>query len=132
MQYEEYKARMEKQGRKPVGIEDYEKRIEPAYMAMTNTDKDEFCALPDGVIADIRILANQRESARHAANVAEEKAKAAIGDLRQAVDLLASLKDKYAEAGKQLRRHEKLVSALLAELPAEKLRAFMLSMVDAN
>lgn len=131
MNYDEYKSRMEAQGRKPVEREHYD-LVETAYMALANADKDEFCQLSDRMVADIRILADQRDSARHAAKVAEEKAKAAIGDLRQAVDLLASLMDKYAEAGKQLRRHEKLVSALLAELPAEKLRAFMLSMVDAD
>ncbi|MBR3087320.1 MAG: hypothetical protein IKH04_13065 [Kiritimatiellae bacterium] len=131
MTYEEYKQRMEAQGRKPVEIEHYD-LVETAYMALANADKDEFCQLSDRMIADIRILANQRDSALTLLGATAGELGDLKGECAELEKERSDLKDMNAELEKELRRHEKLVSALLAELPAEKLRAFMLSMVDAD
>jgi len=139
MQYEEYKARMEKQGRKPVGIEDYEKRIEPAYMAMTNTDKDEFCSLPDGVIADIATLAEMERTAwrrveQESQDVAALVVK--IGEKEQEAKRLAEHvkaleADSYDAAAKICAAHAAL-DALLGTLPASAVRDFILKATRRN
>lgn len=117
MTYEEYKSRMEAQGRKPVEPEHYD-LVETAYMALANADKDEFCQLSDRMIADIRILANQRDSA--------------LTLLGATAGELGDLKGKCAELEKELRRYRKIADMLAAGVPAERLRDLLFSAVSAD
>ena len=129
MNYNEYKSRMEAQGRKPVEPEHYD-LVETAYMALANADKDEFCQLTDRMIADIRILANQRDSARHDAEVAEKERRETWVKLNETRDALGIAKANVALLEKELRRHKTLVDDLAMVLPPEKLRDFLLSAVS--
>lgn len=139
MQYEEYKARMEKQGRKPVSAEDYEKRIEPAYMAMTNTDKDEFCALPDGVIADIATLAEmERKAWRRVEQESQDVAALVVklGEREQEAKKLAE-QVKGLEAGSfaaaaRICAANAALDALLGTLPPAAVRKFIVAATRRN
>lgn len=133
MTYEEYKSRMEAQGRKPVSFEDYASKVEAGYMAIIDhIDKDAYCALPDGAMEAISMLAHDRDCA-------SECGKAVFHDLETAKTLLGAtagelgeLKGKYAELEKELRRYRKIADMLSAEVPAEKLRDLLFSAVSAD
>lgn len=139
MQYEDYKARMEKQGRKPVSAEDYEKRIEPAYMALTNTDKDTFCSLPDGVIADIATLAEmERKAWRRVEQESQDVAALVekIGEKEQAATKFAEqverLKAESYEAAAKICAAHAALDALLGTLPSAAVRDFILRATRRN
>lgn len=133
MQYEEYKSRMEAQGRKPVSFEDYAAKVEAGYMATRGVvDKGAYCALPDFAMEELSLLACARDAAA-------ENGKAIFHDLETAKTLLdatagelGELKGKYAKLEKELRRYRKIADMLAAEVPAEKLRDLLFSAVSAD
>ena len=141
MQYEEYEKRMRAQKRQPVPREDYGKLVEAGYMALGSIDKDDYCALPDNVMA----------AASWAARVADERLGKAVEECdearrdaatwrKAAEDLEARVKDLEEENRKgdsvildldaDINRRDALIKKLSEKLGVEALAKMLLEGED--
>ena len=123
MNYEEYKARMNAQKRKPVEREHYEEIVEKAYMALGDVDKDEFCALSDKVVGAVRRLADALDKERKVRRSAEEGAARIAtreAELKKAVDAQSKLNEELnarcENLDSQIHARNELLEYLVAEM----------------
>lgn len=138
MQYEEYRDRMVAQGRTPADRERYASQVEAGYM-LSNLDKDEFCALPDRVIAELSRAANrlaeydrradaaaqEADSLRHKAAELAVEAEAEAEKRRAVLNEAGRLRDALAE-------RDALIERLIQAMTADQTRRFMLAQMAAG
>ena len=150
MQYEEYKERMEKQGREFVEAHDYRLLVEPVYMALPHVSKDMFCQLPDEVILDLSALHSKLVDERHVVDEQLAKVDGLMNELKHTRD---ALEEKLAEKDQEIQgltdSIKKLVAkegartaecvsayaaldALIRMLPASTVREFVMSATRRN
>ena len=137
MQYEEYRDRMVAQGRTPADRERYASQVEAGYM-LANLTQDEFCALPDRVIAELSRAANRcAEYDRRADAAAQEADSLRHKAAELAVEAEAEAKERRAvlnEAGRlrdELAERDALIERLLQAMTADQTRRFMLAQLSA-
>jgi uncharacterized coiled-coil DUF342 family protein len=138
MQYEEYRDRMVAQGRTPAARERYASQVEAGYM-LANLTPDEFCQLPDRVIAELSRAANRcAEYARRADAAAQEADSLRHKAAELAVEAEAEAKERRAvlnEAGRlrdALAERDALIERLLQAMTADQTRRFMLAQMAAR
>jgi septal ring factor EnvC (AmiA/AmiB activator) len=139
MQYEEYKEIRKKLGRAYLSLEGYQQIVEPAYMALTNTDKDEFCALSDGVIADIATLAEMERKAWRRVEQESQDVAALIDkigekdeDAKKLAEQVKSLEAECFEAVAETGAAHAALDALLGTLPPAAVRKFIVAATRRN
>ena len=138
MQYEEYRDRMVAQGRTPAERERYASQVEAGYM-LANLTQDEFCALPDRVIAELSRAANRcAEYDRRADAAAQEADSLRHKAAELAVEAEAEAKERRAvlnEAGRlrdALAERDALIERLIQSMTADQTRRFMLEQMAAR
>ena len=138
MQYEEYRDRMVAQRRTPVDRERYASQVEAGYM-LANLTQDEFCALPDRVIAELSRAANrcaeydrradaaaqEADSLRHKAAELAVESEAEAEERRAVLNEAGRLRDALAE-------RDALIERLLQAMTADQTRRFMLAQMAAR
>lgn len=138
MQYEDYRDRMVAQGRTPADRERYASQVEAGYM-LANLTQDEFCALPDRVIAELSRAANRlAEYDRRADAAAKEADSLRHKAAELAVEAEVEARERRAvlnEAGRlhdALAERDALIERLIQAMTADQTRRFMLAQMAAR
>lgn len=138
MQYEEYEKRMRAQKRQPVPREDYGKLVEAGYMALGSIDKDDYCALPDNVmaaaswaarVADERLgkAVEERDEARRDAATLRKAAEELEARVKVLEDQLHDAAEETASLQAEVNRQNKLIKRFIGRTSLDTLADMLLN-----